>query len=77
AVATADAIELHLLVDPAAGTVRARYRVTIGGVTGPLTDLGAAPSPSWLNGASVLAAGILSSSLGAAPFPATWDFLRV
>ena len=77
AVPSTDAVEVQLLVDPEAGTVQPRYRVTTSGVTGALTHLGPALALPWVTSAPVLAAGILSTSMGGAPFPATWDFLNV
>jgi N-acetylneuraminic acid mutarotase len=75
-----DAIDLYLTVDPAAGTVQPSFTVTTAGTTGPRTTVGG-PEPipaSWLSGTSALAAGIISTSNGAAPpFPATWDFFEV
>jgi hypothetical protein len=75
-----DAVDLYLSVDPDAATVQARYAVTSGGVTGPVTDLGQ-PQPvpaGWFSGSSGLAVGIISTSRGSAPpFPATWDLLEV
>ncbi len=74
-------VDLYLSVDPDAATVQPRYSVTIGGVTGPVTDLGGpepVPSGWFTNPTSGLAIGILSTSRGTAPaFPATWDFIEV
>jgi hypothetical protein len=75
-----DAVELYLSVDPAAATVQPSYAITSNGVTGAPVNVGAAlPIPSgWLNGATGLAVGIISTSAGPAPeFPATWDFIEV
>jgi hypothetical protein len=72
-------VDLYLTVDPAAGTVQPSYSVTTGGVAGVRTNLGA-PEPipaGWLT-SPALAAGVISTSAGAAPpFPATWDLIEV
>jgi large repetitive protein len=73
-----DAVDLTLVVDPAAATVQPRYAVESGGVVGPTRKLGAPVSvpPSWL-GAAAVAIGLISTSEGpGGPFPATWDFLK-
>jgi N-acetylneuraminic acid mutarotase len=73
-------VDLYLTVNPAAATIQARYTVTNSGTTGPITDLGVPQSipPAWLNSATKLAVGIISTSAGSAPvFPATWDFVEV
>jgi hypothetical protein len=75
-----DWVDLYLTVDPAAHTVQPAFIATIGGVAGTLTSLG--PSQlipaAWVSGTQGLAVGILSTSRGpAAPFAATWDFLKV
>jgi Malectin domain/Kelch motif/Abnormal spindle-like microcephaly-assoc'd, ASPM-SPD-2-Hydin len=75
-----DFVDLYLTVDPSAATVQASYSVTKGGSTSARTNLGAPQSiPSgWLTGSSKgLAVGIISTSAGGAPFPATWDFIQV
>ena len=73
-----DAVDLILRVDPAAGTVLARFAVESGGVVGPNRNLGniVLVPRSWFSSAPV-AIGIISTSHGTgAPFPATWDYLR-
>ena len=74
-----DSVDLYLTVDPAAGTVQPSYRTTTGGtseqprILGPPTAIPAA----WLNSSSQgLAMGIIATSSGGAPFPATWDILE-
>jgi hypothetical protein len=66
-------------VDPAANTVQPTYRVTSGGVAGPLKNVGAPMSipAGWFGGTTGLAVGIISTSTGPGPeFPATWDFIK-
>jgi len=72
-------VDLYLTVDPSAATVQASYSVTTGGSTSARTSLGGPQSiPSgWLTGSNGLAVGIISTSAGAVPFPATWDFIEV
>ena len=75
-----DWIDLYLTVDPSASTVTPMFIVTTNNVPGPVESLGgpATIPASWLAGPQGLAVGILSTSRGpAAPFPATWDFLKV
>jgi hypothetical protein len=73
----AASVDLFLLFDPAAGTVRPSYEVTKGGVTQPRVWLSAQPVPaSWLS--SVVAVGLIATSAGPAPpFPASWDLIEV
>lgn len=73
-------VELALDVDPAAGAVRPFARLT----GGPRVAIGAAlplAEGSGLREAvregRPMAVGILSTSRGAAPFTATWDFIEV
>lgn len=73
-------MDLYLEVQPSSLTVQASYEETTGGVTGPRILLGSpeAIPAAWLNGASKLAVGIISTSRGASStFPGTWDFLLV
>jgi uncharacterized protein YfcZ (UPF0381/DUF406 family) len=76
-----DAVDLYLTVDPALGTVQEYYKVTTGGVAGPLTALNVpivVPLSWFSDPAAGLAVGILSTSRGAAPpFAATYDFIAV
>jgi hypothetical protein len=75
-----DAVDLYLVVNPATAMVQGLYKVTSGGVTGPLQAVGSAVAvPSWwfTNADFGLAVGIISTSRGAAPpFAATWDFIE-
>jgi len=80
AILGADHVDLYLVIDPVAASVEASYVITMNGVRGPRTQAGQAialPS-SWLvdeiNG---LAIGIISTSSGADPFPASWGFVEV
>ena len=75
---TMDAVDLFLAANPATGTVQPSYQVTDGTTTGPRTNLGAAvPVPkAWFSRAA-LASGVIASSGGAAPFPATWDMFEI
>jgi glucose/arabinose dehydrogenase len=72
-----DAVDVSFKIDPVHSTIRARYVVVSGGVTGPTIPLGPAVAvpASWLSDAS-LAIGLISSTHGANTFPATWDYLR-
>ncbi|MEE8599585.1 putative Ig domain-containing protein [Euzebya tangerina] len=75
----ANAVDLYLEVDPAAGTVQARISID-GGTT--ITDLGTpvAIPAAWLDGADAfgMAVGIISTSNGPGPeFAATWDFINI
>ncbi|REK22600.1 MAG: choice-of-anchor D domain-containing protein [Planctomycetota bacterium] len=74
------AIDLFLTVDPLNLTVQPSYEVTQSGATGPRTELGSpiAIPAAWLNGATALAVGIISTSGGPAlEFPGQWDFVSV
>jgi hypothetical protein len=77
AVVGAQAVDLWLKVDPAAGTVTPSYSIKSGGVAGPVTALPAEAIPAgWLAGSTGLALGIISTSVGGQPFPATWDLFE-
>ena len=69
----ANFVDLYLDVNPGANTVQASYSLN-GGIPSPLGSEISIPA-GWLN--HVLAVGILSTSNGASPFPATWDFIEV
>ena len=75
---TMDAVDLFLAANPATGTVQPSYQVTDGATTGPRTNLGVALAvpKGWFT-KPALAAGVIASSGGAAPFPATWDMFEV
>lgn len=71
-------VELHLDVDPAAGTVRP-FAALAGG---PRVPMGAAiattgPLREAIRGLPALAVGLIATSRGAAPFTATWDEIEV
>ena len=74
-----DFVDLLLRVDPRAGQVRAFHRSRDGGKDAEWIAIGASTSlpTAWLNGSTGLAVGLISTSLGAEPFSATWDFVRV
>ncbi len=74
-----DYVDLYLEVNPAANTVQASYEVTTGGVTGSRTNVGGLESiPStWFTSGQGMAVGVISTSIDATPFPATWDFIEV
>ncbi len=71
-------LDLYLSVNPATGVVQPRYAKN----GGQPVDIGA---PIKVSGALLtaiqstpaLAVGIISTSIGSAPFTATWDFVRV
>jgi hypothetical protein len=73
------AIDFFLTIDKTNGTITARYQTTTGAaVTGPVTDAGAPQSvpASWLDNATQgLAIGLIGTSVGGTPFPATWSAL--
>lgn len=74
-----DAVDLYLTVDPTAATVSASYSTTTGGVTSARTTVGTPhtiPS-SWLTSTTQgLAIGVIATSAGASPMPATWSLLE-
>ena len=75
-----DWIDLYLTIDPAASTVTPLFIATTGNVPGPVQSMGGPANipASWLAGPQGLAIGLISTSRGSgAPFPATWDFLKV
>jgi len=73
-------VDLLLDVDPAAATVRPRWAV-LGQALSPAGPPIALTPGSALHaavtGPSPLAAGIVATSRGAAPFTATWDFFQI
>jgi hypothetical protein len=76
-----DSVDLYLTVDPAAATVTVRFRVTTGGDSGPIINLGGAPTvsfpSSWVTDSSRgLALGVIATSVGGPTFPATWSILE-
>jgi hypothetical protein len=76
-VIAASSVDLFLLFDPVADTVRPSYSVTSGGATQPRVWLSAQPVPSsWTS--PVIAVGVIATSAGPGPaFPATWDLIEV
>jgi Kelch motif/Galactose oxidase, central domain len=76
-----DFVDLRLVVDPTTATAQGFAQASIGGVLQPQITMGnPIPIPSsWLTSTTRgLAAGLISTSVGAAPpFPATWDFFHV
>jgi hypothetical protein len=73
-----NSVDLYLTINPATDQVQASYAVTTGGVLGARTNLGTPISvpAAWLNGSSALAVGMISTSAGGTPFPATWDLIE-
>jgi glucose/arabinose dehydrogenase len=72
-----ESIDLSLVVDPVRATVLPRYAVVTAGVPGTQVPMGpvVAVPRAWVEDSS-LAIGLIATSAGASPFPATWDFLR-
>lgn len=73
-------VQLAFDVDPAAGTVQAYARLAGGSRQniGPLRTLApGSPLRAAVRTNQPLAVGILSTSRGATPFAATWDFIQV
>jgi cysteine-rich repeat protein len=70
-----DWVDLFLEVDPSLATVTASYESSIGGVPSGRTAVGVPESipGTWVDGAGALAVGVISTSVGAVPFPVTWD----
>lgn len=80
AILEAEYVDLYLVVDPAASSVHASYVIANDGEHGPRTAVGEPlPLPAgWLNDATNgPAIGIISTSSGAEPFPASWGFVEV
>ncbi len=76
-----DFVDLYLRVDPSTGTVQPSYTATTNGTTTARTTVGSGPITvplEWFTAADRgLAVGIISTSTGSVPFPATWDFMEV
>ncbi len=74
-----DSVDLYLTVTPSTNTAQASYRVTNGGVSGPLIPIGTTitfPS-AWLTDPTRgLAVGVMATSSGGPIFPATWSLLE-
>lgn len=74
----ADFVDLIIEVDPASAIATAYYQITTNGQTGAEVQVSSFDFPAaWLTGSTKLAVGIISTSVGAQPFPATWDFITV
>lgn len=71
--------ELQLEVDPAAGTIQPRYQLDGGSRTalGSPIVLPAGTVRTAVRTSSPLAVGLISTSRGAVPFTATWDYIQV
>jgi len=78
-IAGADYADLYIKLDPSTLIATTFYSVTVNGVTSSLQtfDNPVVLPAEWLNGTSKLAVGIISTSSGGTPFPATWDFIEV
>ncbi|QHT65774.1 choice-of-anchor D domain-containing protein [Rhodocytophaga rosea] len=71
-------LDLLLAVNPIAGTVQARYAKnggTVVSIGSPIAVSG--PLLTSIQSTPALAVGIISTSRGATPFTATWDFIHV
>ena len=74
----ASTIDLYLSVNPVAGTVQPAYAINGGqkiNVGSPIPVSGALLNN--IRGTAALAVGIISTSLNASPFTASWDYLNV
>jgi hypothetical protein len=74
-----DAVDLYLTIDPSTGATQASYRLTTDGVRGPLVTFDSTQTvPSqWLTSTTQgLAVGVIATSAGGPPFPATWSVLE-
>lgn len=74
-----DAVDLYIEVHPATQTAKAFYQITDNGQSGPMQTFGTLVTfpASWLTGNTKLAVGIISTSIGAPSFSATWDLIEV
>jgi len=68
-------VDLVLRADPAAGTVQPGY--SVGGAVTPVGGPVQVPGSWFTDCGRGLAVGLISTSNKAAPFPATYDFVRV
>ncbi len=78
-IAGAEAVDLYLEIDPMSNVAALSYRVVAaGGVVGPEIDFGIPISfpKRWVESGRALALGIIASSHGGIPFPATWERLE-
>ncbi len=77
-VTDAEYIDLMIEVDPASALATGYYAITNNGITEAEQQAGSFVFPSaWLTANTKLAVGIISTSVGAQPFSATWDFITV
>ena len=74
-----DAVDLFIEVNPAALTAQAYYQITNNGQPGTMQTFGSLVNfpASWLNSNTKLAVGIISTSIAAPSFSATWDLIEV
>lgn len=73
-----DFVDLILEVDPASAIATAYFQITKNDLTEQEVQVASVDFPAtWLTGPTRLAVGIISTSIGAQPFPATWDFMTV
>jgi hypothetical protein len=71
-------VDVFLAVNPANHTLQPSYQLRNGTTTGARTQLGGALTlPSGWFSRSALATGVIATSGGAAPFPATWDMFEI
>ena len=74
-----ESVDLYLTITPSTNTAQAAYRVTNGGVSGPLIPIGTTitfPSAWLTNATRGLAVGVMATSSGGPIFPATWSILE-
>lgn len=71
----AEHVDLTLRIDPSAATIVVSASIDFSAPS----DLGSpiAVPPHWFTGPNGLAVGVMATSVGATPFPASWDFLRI
>ncbi len=73
-----DYVDLIIEVDPASAIATAFFKITTDDQTQAEVQLASVDFPAmWLSNSTKLAVGIISTSIGASPFPATWDFMTV
>jgi hypothetical protein len=80
AILGSDYVDLYLVIDPATLSIEASHVIARDGVRGPRTAAGQpiAMPADWLSDmVNGLAIGIISTSSGADPFPASWGFVEV
>lgn len=73
-----DFVDLTIEVDPASAIATASYQIDNNDQTEQMVEVASVDFPAaWLSGSTRLAVGIISTSTGAQPFPATWDYITV